>query len=147
MKYKLKFPWASSYDGSRQRCLNPKSINYSNYGGRGIKFLLTRKECHDLWVRDEGDFMNRPSLDRIDSNGDYEYKNCQFMELSENIRKDKSFTPVVRISENGDRKLYESMREASRDVEGHASNIWAVVNGKKPTCRGYKWEYVTRKKG
>ena len=67
------------------RCSNPKSISYSRYGGKGIKALLTREEIKSLWIRDKAHLLKRPSIDRIDSNGNYEYSNCRFIELRENI--------------------------------------------------------------
>ena len=144
MKYKLKYPWSMSYDQARQRCTNQRDINYLNYGGRGIKFLLKRSECHLLWIRDEGDYMNRPSIDRINTDGNYEYSNCQFVELRENIRKDKAKVSVVRIDNHGNKKKYNSICEAARDVERFPSNISAVIRGIKPTCAGFKWRYLTK---
>lgn len=62
------------------RCENPKSDKYKNYGGRGITVC---DEWHDFfefvkWA-DNFDY-NNPSLtlDRIDSNGNYEPLNCRF---------------------------------------------------------------------
>ena len=38
----------------------------------------------DLWIRDDAINMGRPSLDREDSDKNYTFDNCRFMELSEN---------------------------------------------------------------
>jgi len=58
---------------------------FYNYGGRGIRCLLTADEAKALWSRDNGAALRKPSLDRIDDQGDYTAKNCRFIELSENI--------------------------------------------------------------
>ncbi len=71
----------------RQRCLNPKNINYKWYGARGIGVLITVEEIIKLWFRDKAYEMDKPSIDRRDNNGHYTYKNCRFIEMSENSKK------------------------------------------------------------
>ncbi len=71
----------------RQRCSNPKFKQFKDYGGRGIKCLITASEIRELWERDGADFMTLPSIDRIDNDGHYEFSNCRFIEQSENSRR------------------------------------------------------------
>ena len=85
-----KFPWYSSFRNARNRCNYPKDKKYKNYGGRGIKFKLTPYDMDKLWKRDKASNMQRPSIDRIDNDGDYEYNNCQFIEMVDNVKKRKS---------------------------------------------------------
>lgn len=82
-------PWMSSYRHAKERCNNPNCEKYPRYGGRGIKFLLTKEEVKKLWIRDKGWLLNRFSIDRKDNDGNYEYKNCQFIELVDNCKKQK----------------------------------------------------------
>lgn len=70
----------------KQRCSNPKSKGYSRYGGRGIKCLLTHDELKQLWKIYRANRLKKPSIDRIDPDGDYSYFNCRFVELSDNSR-------------------------------------------------------------
>ena len=70
-----------------QRCSNKNHCHYKNYGGRGIKNLLTRNEVAELLIRDKADKLKKKSIDRIDNDGHYEYSNCRFVELAENSRK------------------------------------------------------------
>src|SRR3990167_7090986 len=54
------------------RCTNPKDKRFKNYGGRGIKTFLTLEDLQFLYERDRPDLMRRPSIDRIENEGNYE---------------------------------------------------------------------------
>lgn len=70
---------------ARRRCGDRDSRWWPWYGSRGIKCFLTAHDARLLWERDGADQLRRPSLDRIDSNGHYEVKNCRFVELVQNV--------------------------------------------------------------
>lgn len=78
----------------RARCYNPKNNRYHLYGGRGIAIC-------DQWKSDFGCFLAdvglRPSpdhsLDRIDSDGDYEPGNIQWSTRAEQA-KNRRYCPV-----------------------------------------------------
>ena len=87
---KLHIVWV----GMRQRCNNPKSFSYHNYGGRGISICnewsdyLTFKE----WATSTG-YKPNLSIDRINNDGNYEPSNCHWTtakEQSNNQRKRKN---------------------------------------------------------
>lgn len=80
-------PWFTSFDKAKQRCTNPNDDSYKWYGGRGIEFKLTMDEVEFLWFRDKAYLMDKPTIDRLDSDGHYELSNCQFLEKTENSRK------------------------------------------------------------
>lgn len=80
-------PWLMNLRASRERCLNESGPGWNRYGGRGIKCFLTREQTQKLWERDKAWRLKVPTLDRIDNDGNYTIKNCQFLERAENARK------------------------------------------------------------
>ena len=62
------------------RCYNSANTSYINYGGRGIKVCDEWKSSYTAfrsWSLANG-YLDSLSIDRIDSDGDYEPSNCRW---------------------------------------------------------------------
>ena len=138
-------PWISIYYGIKTRCENPKSKDYKNYGGRGIKNYLTINDIKFLYTRDSAENMKQPTIDRKDNNGNYELSNCEFIEKSENIAKRNKESWIKAVSQYSLSgkfiKTFHSIKKAGQELNIDRGDISRCVNNKIKTAGKFKWEF------
>ena len=89
----------------RRRCNNIKSKDYHRWGGRGItydlkwnNYLNFKKDMYFKYLYAIKQLkIKKPSIERINNNGNYCFDNCIFIELKDqnkNTRKNKWFKAI-----------------------------------------------------
>jgi len=81
--------------GMKSRCYNPSRWDYKYYGKKGIIVCNEWRDDYNdfkLWAILTG-YQEGLSIDRINSSGNYEPKNCQWITHSENLSKSNSENP------------------------------------------------------
>lgn len=120
-----KHPLFNIWKAMIQRCENPKHTWYKRYGGRGISICKRWRDDFEAFAADMGE---RPSpkhtVDRIDSNGNYEPENTRWLTIEE---QQDNRANGVRLEWRG-KAL--SLKEASA-ISGidHATLAWRVKAG------------------
>jgi len=72
-----------TYISMLNRCYNPKTKCYFNYGERGIKVCDRWLESFENFLEDIGEKPEGLTLDRINNDGDYEKDNCRWVTYKE----------------------------------------------------------------
>lgn len=99
MTYATHQPEYRIWQAMKYRCLNPQSKDFHLYGGRGITICAEWQRSYSNFIRDMG---RRPTtkhmIDRIDNNGPYSPRNCQWSTSKQQARNKRS---NHRVSVNG----------------------------------------------
>lgn len=142
--YRINNPWKQTFLNIKKRCNNPRNKRYKDYGGRGIKCLITSEELKELWFRDKAYLLKKPSIDREDNDGHYCLDNCRFIEFTENSIKDKRKQILQYDLNNNFIKEWNSATEAASVLHYQQSEINRCLNKKRnmKSYKGFIWRYI-----
>ena len=126
-----KLPEYSVWAGMKNRCYYKNSIDYSNYGGRGIKVCDRWKNSFENFYKDMG---SRPDntymLDRKDNDDNYEPSNCKWstpQEQAQNRRNNdftKEIVEEIKIKYNNG----QTVSQLSQEYNIEKYNIYEVIS-------------------
>ncbi len=67
-----------TWNAMKQRCSNPKTINWKRYGGRGIRVCDKWQSFTGFWEEMGPTWAEGLSIERNDLDGDYCFSNCRW---------------------------------------------------------------------
>lgn len=82
----------------KNRCINPKNVQFKDYGGRGITISDDWLKFENFY-RDMGKCPKKYQIDRIDNNKGYCKENCRWTTRTVNSRNRRSAT-IYKIDSN-----------------------------------------------
>ncbi len=141
VKYHINYPWKRILRHIRNRCEDINDQDYKDYGGRGIKCLITEEDIKFLMKRDDYYNLKKPTIDRKENNGNYILDNCRFIEMNINRVKDR-YKSVLQYDLNGNfLREWKSATKIENELKISQSDISRCCNHKRKTAKGFKWEY------
>nr|DAG87323.1 MAG TPA: hypothetical protein [Herelleviridae sp.] len=119
----------------KQRCQNEKSSHYQYYGGKGICICDEWKnnfQAFEQWATNNG-YADNLTIDRVNSNKNYEPSNCRWIPKSENsarIHRDARYWCID--VQNGRYAEFDNIREFCRNNPDIANenHVRYAVSGK-----------------
>lgn len=143
------------YYGMRERCYNFKNHKYNLYGGKGIKICeewLNDYLCFKEWSYANGysEDIKGISIDRIDSDKDYEPNNCQWISISENSAKANrgrhknkhKHKSIIGIRDNGEVIEIINISDFCRKYNLGRSSVSHRINGIIKNNRYKDWKFM-----
>lgn len=139
-----KKPEYSVWVSLKGRCNNKNNTAYKNYGGRGIKICERWSKSFANFYNDMGSKPKKEySIDRIDTNGNYEPKNCRWTTniiqgRNQRIRKDnKSGTKGVFYCKTNDFWISTISVDKNRLVLGRFKDLKDAVQAREQAEKKY----------
>ena len=143
-EFHKKYPEKRILNTINQRCNNVNHDAYKYYGLKGIKNFLTLEDIKFLMKRDNYHNIDKPSIDRLNSNKNYTLDNCRFIEQGKNSAERNiriSSKAVLQFDLQGNFiKEFKSTMEIQRKLGIINSHISKCARGLK-TCKKFIWKY------
>lgn len=143
--YKAK--WYHCWNGMMQRCYNPNTKRFYDYGGRGIAVCDAWHDPREFgkWAETHG-YSSGIQLDRIDNDGNYCPENCRFVTPKENMQNRRNTVFLVIGDVSKSINIWCEEYGVSRDIvqSYHArknlswEDAFFLALGRK-TCKEYSY--------
>lgn len=131
----------------KNRCNNPKTKRYKDYGGRGIticgEWQNNFQKFYD-WSMSNG-YTDDLTIDRIDNDGNYEPCNCRWATVKEQNRNSRKCNMIFYKGETHCLKEWGEILNISYDaLRSRMRQHWEIERMLETPVRKHK-EYVNRK--
>lgn len=118
----------------KARCLNPNNNRYQYYGGRGIKVCERWLDFRNFYA-DMGDCPEGMTIERIDSDGNYEPSNCKWLKKEEQSKNRRS---NIKIAFNG---KTQNLMDWAKELNLSPGTLYSRIE------RGWSFERTLTDKG
>lgn len=119
-----------------------KQVHQYSIDGEYIQSFRSSNEAADFLCVKSAKMIRKACLGEARTAFGYRWTYEKVERLPE-LEPDKVKVKVIRISENGEEKLYNSVTDAARDNNTTSGDISSACRGRFKTIAGYKWKYAT----
>ena len=127
---------------------NPTDTRYKYYTKNQIKVRISKEAyyswCAANWTKIDQLYKSGkvPSIDRVDTLGDYTLSNLQILDLTDNIMKDAKNKPIQVFDLKGNSFIYNSVNLASKHLKITAIGLIRVAQGKQRHTHTFRAGYL-----
>lgn len=134
----------------KARCNNSNLKCYKNYGGRGITydkrwedFSGFRKDMYFKYLYATKQLkLERPSIERIDVNGNYCKENCTFISFAGQMQNSRAVISFIAISPEGEKFNARNVNAFSKEYSLNSSHVYECLYGKANHHKRWKFKIL-----
>lgn len=116
------------WNNMKQRCFNPNANRYGDYGARGITVCDSWLDPGSFfqWAKENG-YADNLTIDRIDTNGNYEPSNCRWVTVKKQNNNRRSNHNLTFRGETHNIQEWSEITGLSRStIKGRLKRGWTI---------------------
>lgn len=122
----------------RQRCENVANDDFDHYGGRGVAVCARWQSFENFFEDMSGSYAEGLTIDRIDNDGDYTLKNCQWLTRSAHARRTnlERWNRIRRLGLKIGQRFSLSVIGRDEACAAHLETLSPTTNNQNPLTAG-----------